>query len=114
VRGDCNSSKKAGVIRGYSADIDATGLGFLMTVLVHITLDRQNEDALAAFTAVPTAMSPRLNSLPTAKVRSPTRWAISRTPPSILRRWRLNHFGFFASSDRICSNNVSTTASSFP
>ena len=41
--------EKAGVIRGYSADIDATGLGFLMTVLVHITLDRQNEDALAAF-----------------------------------------------------------------
>lgn len=41
--------EKSGVIRGYSADIDATGLGFLMTVLVHITLDRQNEDALAAF-----------------------------------------------------------------
>ncbi|MBQ8101906.1 MAG: Lrp/AsnC family transcriptional regulator [Afipia sp.] len=41
--------EKAGVIRGYSADIDATGLGFLMTVLVHTTLDRQNEDALAAF-----------------------------------------------------------------
>ncbi|MFX8453437.1 winged helix-turn-helix transcriptional regulator, partial [Acinetobacter baumannii] len=41
--------EKAGIIRGYSADIDAAGLGFLMTVLVHITLDRQNEDALTAF-----------------------------------------------------------------
>jgi len=41
--------EKAGIIRGYSAEIDATELGFLMTVLVHITLDRQNEDALAAF-----------------------------------------------------------------
>ena len=41
--------EKSGVIRGYSADIDAAELGFLMTVLVHITLDRQNEDALAAF-----------------------------------------------------------------
>lgn len=41
--------EKASIIRAYSADIDATGLGFLMTVLVHITLDRQNEDALTAF-----------------------------------------------------------------
>lgn len=41
--------EQSGVIRGYSADIDAAGLGFMMTVLVHITLDRQNEDALAQF-----------------------------------------------------------------
>jgi DNA-binding Lrp family transcriptional regulator len=41
--------EKTGIIRGYSADVDATELGFMMTVLVHITLDRQNEDALAAF-----------------------------------------------------------------
>ena len=41
--------EKTGIIRGYSADVDATQLGFMMTVLVHITLDRQNEDALAAF-----------------------------------------------------------------
>jgi Lrp/AsnC family leucine-responsive transcriptional regulator len=41
--------EKSGVIKGYSAEIDAAGLGFLMTVLVHITLDRQSEDALGAF-----------------------------------------------------------------
>ncbi len=41
--------EKAGVIRGYSANIDAAELGFLMTVIVHITLERQSEDALAAF-----------------------------------------------------------------
>jgi DNA-binding Lrp family transcriptional regulator len=40
---------QSGVIRGYSANIDAAGLGFMMTVLVHITLDRQSEDALARF-----------------------------------------------------------------
>lgn len=41
--------EQSGVIRGYSADIDAAGLGFMMTVLVHITLDRQSEDALTRF-----------------------------------------------------------------
>lgn len=41
--------EKAGIIKGYSVDIDATELGFLMTVIVHITLERQSEDALAAF-----------------------------------------------------------------
>ena len=41
--------EQSGVIRGYSAEIDATGLGFMMTVLVHITLDRQSEDALGQF-----------------------------------------------------------------
>lgn len=41
--------EQAGVIRGYSAEIDASGLGFMMTIWVHITLDRQSEDALAQF-----------------------------------------------------------------
>ncbi|CAM5514378.1 Leucine-responsive regulatory protein OS=Afipia felis OX=1035 GN=lrp_1 PE=4 SV=1 [Afipia felis] len=41
--------EQSGVIRGYSADIDAARLGVMMTVLVHITLDRQSEDALARF-----------------------------------------------------------------
>lgn len=41
--------EKAGVIRGYSADIEATLLGYMMTVIVRITLDRQNEDTLIAF-----------------------------------------------------------------
>ncbi|HEY8335272.1 MAG TPA: Lrp/AsnC family transcriptional regulator [Tardiphaga sp.] len=41
--------EKSGVITGYSADIDAAELGFMMTVLVHITLDKQSEDALSAF-----------------------------------------------------------------
>ncbi len=41
--------EESGVIRGYSAEIDVTGLGFMMTIWVHITLDRQSEDALAQF-----------------------------------------------------------------
>lgn len=41
--------EKAGIIKGYSANIDAAELGFFMTVIVHITLERQSEDALAAF-----------------------------------------------------------------
>lgn len=41
--------EKKGVIRGYAAEIDASELGFMMTVHVHITLDRQSEDALSAF-----------------------------------------------------------------
>lgn len=41
--------EKAGIIKGYSADIDPTQLGFPMTVIVQFTLDRQSEDALAAF-----------------------------------------------------------------
>ena len=41
--------EKSGVINGYSADINAAELGFMMTVLVHITLDKQSEDALSAF-----------------------------------------------------------------
>ncbi|HUN99507.1 MAG TPA: Lrp/AsnC family transcriptional regulator [Bradyrhizobium sp.] len=41
--------EKAGVIRGYSADIDAGSLGYRMHVIVNITLDRQSENALGAF-----------------------------------------------------------------
>ncbi|MDB5564949.1 MAG: transcriptional regulator, AsnC family [Tardiphaga sp.] len=41
--------EKSGVVRGYTAEIDAAELGFMMTVHVHITLDRQSEDALSAF-----------------------------------------------------------------
>lgn len=41
--------EKAGVIRGYSTDIDAGVLGYHITVLVSITLDRQSESALANF-----------------------------------------------------------------
>ncbi len=41
--------EKKGVIKGYAAEIDAAELGFMMTVHVHITLDRQSEDALSAF-----------------------------------------------------------------
>lgn len=41
--------EEAGIIKGYSASLDETQLGLLMTVIVHITLDRQSEDALADF-----------------------------------------------------------------
>lgn len=41
--------EKAGIIRGYSAEIDAKALGYMMNVLINITLERQSEDALAAF-----------------------------------------------------------------
>ncbi len=41
--------EKRGVIKGYAAEIDAAELGFMMTVHVHITLDRQSEEALSAF-----------------------------------------------------------------
>jgi Lrp/AsnC family transcriptional regulator, leucine-responsive regulatory protein len=41
--------EKKGVIRGYAAEIDAAELGYMMTVHVHITLDKQSEDALSAF-----------------------------------------------------------------
>jgi len=41
--------EKRRVIKGYAAEIDAAELGFMMTVHVHITLDRQSEDALSAF-----------------------------------------------------------------
>jgi Lrp/AsnC family leucine-responsive transcriptional regulator len=41
--------EKVGIINGYSASIDAAQLGFEMCVIVHITLDRQSEEALTAF-----------------------------------------------------------------
>lgn len=41
--------EKAGIIRGYLADIDAAVLGFRLNVLVSIALDRQSEDVLANF-----------------------------------------------------------------
>ena len=41
--------EKAGIVRGYSAEIDAAVLGYRMHVVVSITLDRQNENALSAF-----------------------------------------------------------------
>jgi DNA-binding Lrp family transcriptional regulator len=41
--------EKAGVIRGYAADVNAAALGYRMLVIVNITLDRQSENALAAF-----------------------------------------------------------------
>jgi Lrp/AsnC family transcriptional regulator, leucine-responsive regulatory protein len=41
--------EKKGVIKGYAAVVDASELGFMMTVHVHITLDKQSEDALSAF-----------------------------------------------------------------
>ncbi|MES2029732.1 MAG: Lrp/AsnC family transcriptional regulator [Pseudomonadota bacterium] len=41
--------EKKGVIKGYAAEIDASELGYMMTVHVHITLDKQSEGALSAF-----------------------------------------------------------------
>jgi DNA-binding Lrp family transcriptional regulator len=41
--------EKRGVIKGYAAEIDASELGYMMTVHVHITLDKQSEGALSAF-----------------------------------------------------------------
>ena len=41
--------EKAGIIRGYSAEIDAAALGYRMQIVVSITLDRQNENTLSAF-----------------------------------------------------------------
>mgnify|MGYP000899922922 CR=1 FL=1 len=37
------------IIRGYSVDLNAEALGFVITVFVHITLERQSEESLAAF-----------------------------------------------------------------
>jgi len=41
--------EKTGIIHGYSADIDPSLLGYRMQVVVNISLDHQNEYALAAF-----------------------------------------------------------------
>ena len=43
--------EEAGIIRGYRADLDATALGLVTTVVVTITLEKQSEDYLAAFEA---------------------------------------------------------------
>lgn len=41
--------EKSGFIRNYSADIDAAMLGYMITAMVRITLERQNETTLVAF-----------------------------------------------------------------
>lgn len=41
----------AGVLRGYSADLDPIALGLVTTVVVRITLEKQSEDFLRAFEA---------------------------------------------------------------
>lgn len=41
--------EKAGLIRGASVDVDASMLGYMLTVMVRITLDGQNENSLVAF-----------------------------------------------------------------
>ncbi|WP_342361841.1 Lrp/AsnC family transcriptional regulator [Terrarubrum flagellatum] len=41
--------EKAGVLRGYAPEIDAGLLGFSLTVIVLIALERQSEEALKAF-----------------------------------------------------------------
>lgn len=46
------SLEKKGIVRGYAAEVDAAELGYMMTVHVHITLDKQSEDALSAFERV--------------------------------------------------------------
>lgn len=43
--------EKNGIIRRYTAEIDAALLGYTTTVVVQITLERQSEDAFAAFEA---------------------------------------------------------------
>jgi Lrp/AsnC family transcriptional regulator, leucine-responsive regulatory protein len=43
--------EESGIIRSYSADLDATALGLVTTVIVTITLEKQSEDYLAAFEA---------------------------------------------------------------
>ncbi len=41
--------EKLGIIKGYSADIDETKLGFAFTVFVSVQLDRQIDDRLMNF-----------------------------------------------------------------
>ena len=47
--------EQAGLITGYHAALDLRALGFAVTLLVTITLDRQREDYLAAFETAVTA-----------------------------------------------------------
>ena len=39
----------AGVIRGYTVDIDPASLGFMDTVIVHVTLESHSEETLYEF-----------------------------------------------------------------
>lgn len=39
----------AGVIRGYTVDIDPAALGYMDTVIVHVTLESHSEETLHAF-----------------------------------------------------------------
>jgi len=41
--------EKTGVLRGYAPEVDASLLGFSLTVIVLIALERQSEEALKAF-----------------------------------------------------------------
>jgi Lrp/AsnC family leucine-responsive transcriptional regulator len=41
--------ESAGVIRGYTVNIDPASLGFMDTVIVHITLESHSEETLYAF-----------------------------------------------------------------
>jgi len=41
--------ESAGVIRGYTVDIDPASLGFMDTVIVHITLESHSEETLYEF-----------------------------------------------------------------
>lgn len=41
--------EEIGIIKGYSVSLDEAKLDLLMTVIVHITLERQSEDALTEF-----------------------------------------------------------------
>jgi Lrp/AsnC family leucine-responsive transcriptional regulator len=41
--------ESAGVIRGYTVDIDPAALGYMDTVIVHVTLESHSEETLYAF-----------------------------------------------------------------
>lgn len=41
--------ENAGVIRGYTVDLDPTKLGFMDTVIVHVTLESHSEETLYEF-----------------------------------------------------------------
>ncbi len=41
--------ESAGVIRGYTVDIDPASLGFMDTVIVHVTLESHSEETLYEF-----------------------------------------------------------------
>src|SRR5437764_961098 len=44
-----NALEEAGVITGYSANISPKALGLVTTVIVHVALARQSDDALSEF-----------------------------------------------------------------